>query len=140
MKFSFLCRQFGGKVSNAHMISIKKKLFSLASTDVEADIDDFVRLFILFIFNCIIFSTSNYIIHSFIFPYMDALSTLFKFAWEMSHFIFFTKNYRIKEFKTYMDGCTIGLMVINFLLVIFYILISIILIIFCLGLILRDLH
>lgn len=86
MKSRFLGRHFAGKVINADRIFIENKLFSLESSDVEVDIDDFVRLFMVFIFNYIIFSTSSYITPSLIFPYMDDHSTFLSLLGEMLPF------------------------------------------------------
>ncbi|XP_073127134.1 uncharacterized protein [Henckelia pumila] len=110
LESSFLSRHFGEKISNTHRIVIKKKLVFLASSNVEADIDDFVRMFILFIFNSVIFSTGNYITPAFIFPYIDELSTFFEFGWEDAAFRFLYRELDNQASKLYLDGCTAGLM------------------------------
>ncbi|XP_073152446.1 uncharacterized protein [Henckelia pumila] len=106
----FVARQFGGQVGKAKRATIYKKLISLAGSDDDLEVDDFVRLYILFIFNSIIFSTGNYFTPSFIFPYLDNLTTFFEYAWGDAAFRFIQREIRKTGSKTYFDGCTVGLM------------------------------
>ncbi|XP_073027312.1 uncharacterized protein [Primulina eburnea] len=106
----FLSRHFEGKVTNARRADIFKKLSSLAASDDSSEFDDFVRFFILFVFNCIIFQTCNYITPAFIFPYLDDLSTFSEYAWGDAAFQFLCRGLRDVGSKTYLDGSTVGLM------------------------------
>ncbi|XP_075492161.1 uncharacterized protein LOC142530287 [Primulina tabacum] len=110
MESKYLTRHFDGKVTNAKQIAIYEKLIFLARSDDECDIDDFVRTFILFIFNCIIFPTGNYITPGFIFPYLDDLTIFFKYAWGDAAFRFLYREICQIGKKLYVDGCTVGLM------------------------------
>ncbi|XP_075499175.1 uncharacterized protein LOC142537552 [Primulina tabacum] len=110
LESKFLTRHFDGKVTNANRIAIYEKLIFLARIDDECVIDDFVRTFILFIFNCIIFPTGNYITHGFIFPYLDDLTIFFKYAWGDAAFRFLYREICQIGKKLYVDGCTVGLM------------------------------
>ncbi|KZV38990.1 hypothetical protein F511_40361 [Dorcoceras hygrometricum] len=78
--------------------------------DDEEEIDDFVRPYILFIFNSIIFSTGNYHTPAFIFPYLDDLTKFFDYGWGDAAFWFLYRDIRVSVSKTYVDGCTVGLM------------------------------
>ncbi|XP_073158591.1 uncharacterized protein [Henckelia pumila] len=110
MESKFLARQFGGHLGRAKRAEIHEKLISLACSDSGSEIDDFVRLYILFIFNCVIFSTGNYYTPSFIFPYLDDLTTFFDYAWGDAAFRYLCRSIRNIESKSYLDGCTVGLM------------------------------
>lgn len=81
----------------------------LARSDDERDIDDFVRTFILLIFNCIIFLTDNYITPGFIFPYLDDLPMFSEYAWGDAAFRFLYREICQLGKKLYVDGCTVGL-------------------------------
>ncbi|XP_073275448.1 uncharacterized protein [Primulina huaijiensis] len=113
LESKFLTRHFDGKVTKANRIGIYEKLIFLARSDDECDIDDFVRTFILFIFNCIIFPTGNYITPGFIFPYLDDLTIFFKYAWGDVAFRFLYREICQIGKKLYVDGCTVGLMVLS---------------------------
>ncbi|XP_073138121.1 uncharacterized protein [Henckelia pumila] len=67
-------------------------------------------MFILFIFNSVIFSTGNYITPAFIFSYIDELSTFFEFGWGDAAFRFSYRELDNQASKLYLDGCTAGLM------------------------------
>ncbi|XP_075481259.1 uncharacterized protein LOC142521971 [Primulina tabacum] len=110
MESKYLTRHFDGKVTNAKRIAIYEKLIFLARSDDECDIDDFVRTFILFIFNCIIFPTGNYITPGFIFPYLDDLTIFFEYAWGDAAFRFLYREICQIGKKLYVDGCTVELM------------------------------
>lgn len=106
----FLSSHFNGKISKAHRSTIREKMLLLAKSKDKNEIDDFVRLFILFVFSCIIFPTSSYLPPSFVFPYLDDLDTFFDHAWGDAAFQFLYQEICHLESKFYMDGCVVGLM------------------------------
>lgn len=73
MGSEFLEQNFGEKMRSV----IVAKLFELADNDSRIGVDNIIRFYILFVFNCIIFSVSNYVTPRFIFPYLDDLDTFF---------------------------------------------------------------
>lgn len=54
-KAIFLSRFFSGKLSNATRWKISENILLLAELDDDSQLYDFIRMFILFAFNCIIF-------------------------------------------------------------------------------------
>lgn len=114
----FVARRFAGNLGNADRKQIHKKLCLLAGSNKESDIDDFLRLFICLVFNCVVFPVGNYSTPRFIMSYIDDLSTFFDYSWGdaaykfLCHQIFAHTGYGQGNVaaKTYVDGCTVGLM------------------------------
>lgn len=80
MKSSVLNLYFGGNVSNVIRSSIHLKLFELERKKNTRYIEDFARIFILFLFNCVIFSVDNYSTTQFILSYLDDLNHFFDYS------------------------------------------------------------
>ena len=53
----------------------------LASTEEEGAVNDFIRIYVLFVCNCLLFSEANYSIPSFLFSCVDDLEMLNEYAW-----------------------------------------------------------
>ena len=110
---------FSGEIRNVKQTEIAKLLDEYANKDSDDSVDDFCRLYILFVFNCIIFSTSNYWTPSFLLPYVDDLSRVGLYAWGEAAYNFVVSEIRKhlggvvgeESKKKYFDGCTIALMV-----------------------------
>ncbi|XP_073125651.1 uncharacterized protein [Henckelia pumila] len=117
-KLIFLSRYFAGKRSNATRKIISKNLLLLAESDDESRLDDFVRMFILFAMNCIVFPLSTYMTPRFVFSYIDDLSNFFGYSWgETAHRFLCDKiaahlgdSEGMIGRKTYLDGCVVGMM------------------------------
>ncbi|XP_075488219.1 uncharacterized protein LOC142527329 isoform X1 [Primulina tabacum] len=86
----------------------------LADKQEDIDVDDFVKLYIIFVFNCILFPTSNCTTPRFLLTYVDDLSKICNYAWGNAAYRFLNeeilKHVRDGERrKKYFDGCVIGL-------------------------------
>lgn len=116
MEPDFVRRHFQGKLSIVKRTNIVAKLDLLANKQEDVDIDDFVKLYIIFVFNCILFPTSNCTTPRFLLPYFDDLSKICCYAWGNAAYRFLNEEY-LKHVldaegrKKYFDGCVIGLMV-----------------------------
>jgi len=108
-------RLFEGKFHNVSRSEIYTKLLEFADKHGEKDVDDFVRLYILLVFNCILFPMSNYSTPRFLLPYVDDLDGISMYAWGDAVYQFLLdelKNHLEGDSgKRYFDGCAIGLMV-----------------------------
>lgn len=76
-------------------------------------------MFILFLFNCMIFSVENYYTPRFIMPYLDDLDYTFDYSWGDVAYRFLCEKMatnivdgrvKVKQ-KKYLDGCLVGLMI-----------------------------
>ncbi|KZV41194.1 hypothetical protein F511_44001 [Dorcoceras hygrometricum] len=110
MESRFLARHFASKVTKTDRAAIHERMMLLAGSSEENEVDDFFRFFILFIFNCIIFSTFSYVTPGFIFPYLDDLTTFLNHAWGDAEFLFLYREICHLGSKMYVDGCVVGLM------------------------------
>ncbi|KAL7109057.1 hypothetical protein ACP275_06G151800 [Erythranthe tilingii] len=97
----------------------KEKTFRNELADLLVDlackddcIDDFCRTYILFVCNCVLFPQGNYSTPSFIFPYLEDLSDLGSYAWgkAVSDYLIGEMRANATGKKTYVNGCTIGLL------------------------------
>ncbi|XP_073298698.1 uncharacterized protein [Primulina huaijiensis] len=115
MESDIVRRHFQGKTSIVKRKNIAAKLDMLADKQEDIDVDDFVKLYIIFVFNCILFPTSNCTTPRFLLPYVDDLSKICNYAWGNAAYRFLNeeilKHVRDGERrKKYFDGCVIGLM------------------------------
>ncbi|KAL7108853.1 hypothetical protein ACP275_06G139600 [Erythranthe tilingii] len=110
MKSSIFYELFCGKNKKTFRNELADLLVNLASKD--DCIDDFCRTYILFVCNCILFPQGNYSTPSFIFPYLEDLSDLGSYAWgkAVSDYLIGEMRANATEKKTYVNGCTIGLL------------------------------
>ncbi|XP_075524018.1 uncharacterized protein LOC142556444 [Primulina tabacum] len=98
--------------------TISENLLLLAESDDESQLDDFVRMFILFALNCIVFPLSTYLTPRFVFSYIDDLPNFFGYSWgDAAHRFLCDKiSAHIENLegaigrKTYLDGCVVGMM------------------------------
>lgn len=119
LESEFVARQFSGKIGNVNRSVIYERLSSLAGSENNDNDDDFLRMFIIFLFNCIIFPVANYATPRFIMPYLDDLTTFFDYSWGDAAYRFL--NIAISKYigmgdgkvqkKKYLDGSTVALMV-----------------------------
>ncbi|XP_073018426.1 uncharacterized protein [Primulina eburnea] len=114
----FLSRYFAGKLIKATRKSISENLLLMAESEDDSHLDDFVRMFILFAFNCIVFPLSTYLTPRFVFSYIDDLTNFFGYSWgDAAHRFLCVKisghivnSEGASGRKTYLDGCVVGLM------------------------------
>ena len=122
LESDFLNRVFGGRVVNVTRVKINEKLREVVGRDGENDVNYFVRLYILFVFNCILFPMSNYSTPRFLLPYVDDLNAIGLYAWGDAAYNFLLDEMRMHSGgtsgtgarKRYFDGCAVGLMVSTF--------------------------
>ncbi|KZV25358.1 hypothetical protein F511_07242 [Dorcoceras hygrometricum] len=84
MESRFLARHFASKVTKADRAAIRERMMLLAGT--------------------------SYVTPSFIFPYLDDLTTFLNHAWGDAAFRFLYREICHLESKMYVDGCVVGLM------------------------------
>ena len=114
-----VARLFGGQFKNVNRSNIAKKLEKFVNKESEEALGDFSRLYILLVFNCILFPTSNYWTPRFLLPYLDDLSRIGLYAWGEAAYSFIVDDMRSHcggetgedAPKKYLDGCTVGLTV-----------------------------
>ncbi|XP_073308945.1 uncharacterized protein [Primulina huaijiensis] len=117
-KSDFLSRYFAGKLIKATRKSISENLLLIAESEDNSHLDDFVRMFILFAFNCIVFPLSTYLTPRFVFSYIDDLTNFFGYSWgDAAHRFLCDKisghivnSEGASGRKTYLDGCVVGMM------------------------------
>ncbi|XP_075479048.1 uncharacterized protein LOC142519914 isoform X2 [Primulina tabacum] len=117
-KSDFLSCYFAGKLIKATRKSISENLLLIAESDDDSHLDDFVRMFILFAFNCIVFPLSTYLTPRFVFSYIDDLTNFFGYSWgDAAHRFLCDKisghivnSEGASGRKTYLDGCVVGMM------------------------------
>ncbi|XP_073271523.1 uncharacterized protein [Primulina huaijiensis] len=117
-KSDFLSRYFAGKLIKATRKSISENLLLIAESEDDSHLDDFVRMFILFAFNCIVFPLSTYLTPRFVFSYIDDLTNFFGYSWgDAAHRFLCDKisghivnSEGASGRKTYLDGCVVGMM------------------------------
>ncbi|XP_073135175.1 uncharacterized protein [Henckelia pumila] len=114
----FLSRYFSGKLCNATRKKISENLLLLAELNDDLQLDDFIRMFILFSFNCIVFPLSTYMTPRFVFCYIDDLSNFFEYSWGDAAYRFLCDKIAAHIVEpdgtvagtTYLDGCVVGMM------------------------------
>lgn len=118
---------FAGHEDNATRNDLCTRLYEFAKAEDEVYSNNFVRMFILRICNCIFFAKSTYYIPRFCFIYVDGLSTIEEYTWRSAVYDFLIDSipkYKGREVKapkrmedegsskgTYLDGCSFGLLV-----------------------------
>ena len=113
-------RFFDGKLGNVNRTTIIKVLHQIAGNEEwaagERDIEDFARVFILFLFNTILFPTAHKYVPPYIIHYVDDLESIDEYAWgEAVHAFLVNSLKKRAEGRTYVDGCTFGLVVRSYL-------------------------
>ncbi|XP_073292211.1 uncharacterized protein [Primulina huaijiensis] len=117
-KLDFLSRYFAGKLIKATRKSISVNMLLIVESDDDSHLDDFVRMFILFAFNRLVFPLSTYLTPRFVFSYIDDLTNLFGYSWgDAAHRFLCDKisghivnSEGASGRKTYLDGCIVGMM------------------------------
>lgn len=76
------------------------------------DPKDFARIFILFVFSCVLFPTSHLFVPAHLMHYVDDLETIGDYAWGNAVYEFLVDSMVMcTKGKRYIDGCTIGVLV-----------------------------
>lgn len=74
-------RLFDGKEKNAKRMALFENLIKLGQGEDEETTLDFVRVFIMFVCNCILFSKTTLYTRLFLFSYVDNLKMIRQYAW-----------------------------------------------------------
>ena len=110
-------RYFDGRNGNVNRQEIIKVLHQVAGKEEWApgkrDARDFARIFILWVFNTILFPTGHYSVPAHVIHQVDNLDIIDEYAWgEAVHeFLVSSLAKRTSEGRLYVDGCTFGLVV-----------------------------
>lgn len=107
----FVSRCFGDVVDNKiFRKDIVCALQKLSEKNDEQSITDFSRVFILFVFCCILFPTFSYYVPKFLLPYVEAMHYINDWAWGQAVYMFLVNSISSKK-DVYLNGCTLGLCV-----------------------------
>ena len=76
------------------------------------DIEDFARIFILFLFNTVLFPNAHMYVPAYLVHYVDNLETIDEYAWgEAVHNFLVQSLIKMEQGRRYIEGCTFGLVV-----------------------------
>lgn len=115
MKSETLSAHFNDSLAEVTRENIVLKLRSLVRRSGDANVQDFVRMYVLFVFNCLLFPTKNMSTPGFLIPIVDKLSQIEEFAWGSAVHGYLVEQickYRKKGGQTKnINGCMLGLLV-----------------------------
>ena len=112
LESSTVNRLFGGKARNVNRRQIISNMSSIAGKRDRKG--DFARLYVLLVFNCLLFPDSNQGTPPFVVHYVDKLDGIWEYAWGDACYRFLEESIRrFREGKTEhtIQGCTFGLLV-----------------------------
>ncbi len=116
-------RFFDGDHQKASRDAIKSRLQFLVGKSSRQDVEDFTKLWVLYLFGTILFPTVRYYVPKTLCSYVDDLDRLGSYSWGLAVFSFLrqqipsladsvkTRNVTGKGVGRYMDGCTVALVV-----------------------------
>jgi hypothetical protein len=114
---------FRSSATEAHRDKLLVKLLELAGKTDEEGVNDFVRVFILLVFNAVLFPTKTFRIPPKLFVYVDNIRELECYNWGEAVYEFLVDSMYdflddkglhkliIQKRITYIDGCILGLLV-----------------------------
>ena len=114
---------FQSSATEAHRDKLLVKLLELAGKTDEDGVNDFVRVFVLLVFNAVLFPTKTFRIPPKLFVYVDNIRELECYNWGKAVYEFLVDSmYEFLDDKglhkliiqkriTYIDGCILGLLV-----------------------------
>ena len=117
-----VAKHFGGKVGHVNRSAIERKLKGMVGEKATDD-KEFAGLFVLLVFNCILFPMGHLYTPAHVVHYVDNVDDIGSYAWGKAVYRFLWTSlvdYKAGR-KRYVDGCTMGLMVsIVFLYAIYF--------------------
>ncbi|XP_038983250.1 uncharacterized protein LOC120111032 isoform X5 [Phoenix dactylifera] len=121
VKSDLITRFFEGDHKKADRDAVKNKLQYLVGKSEKQDVEDFTKLWVLYLFVTILFPSIHYYILKALCSYLDDLDCLGSYSWGLAVFAFLrqqipslaesvrTRNITGKGSTRYMNGCTVAL-------------------------------
>ena len=113
---SILTKYLGGSHWDAHRVVIRIKLFEIVSSDDDATVRDFYKMWVALLFATVLFPASNNSVPRPLYPYIDNLDTHSRVAWGTAVYDFLLRrinniasSLRQKKMLAHLDGCCIAL-------------------------------
>ena len=116
-KSSIAERYFNGKASVVTRTKIGDALLRYVGRGVDEEgkgsAKDIARLYVLLVFNCILFPLTHYQTPAYVIHYVDKLKRLKQYAWGHAAYSFLLQSISSHSEGTtkYVCGCTVGLLV-----------------------------
>ncbi|XP_038984575.1 uncharacterized protein LOC113461235 isoform X2 [Phoenix dactylifera] len=116
-----IIRFFEGDHKKANRNAVKNRLQFLGGKSGQQDVEDFTKLWVLYVFVTILFPTIHYYVPKALCSYLDDLDRLGSYSWGLAVFTFLrqqipsvadsvrSRNITGKGSAKYMDGCTVAL-------------------------------
>ncbi|XP_012856168.1 PREDICTED: uncharacterized protein LOC105975517 [Erythranthe guttata] len=108
----FITRIFDGKLSLVTRPYIGYKLEAYAVMTDQQSVEDFSRLYTIYLLNTILLPKGNKTLERWVYPHVEDLEVLGSFAWGKLVYDILVENMEgyLKGGLKYFDGCTIGLL------------------------------
>lgn len=109
---SFVQHVFRGELMSIKWPELREKLEEYATKNDSDSLDNFVRLYTLWVLNTVLLPKGNNTIHQFVYPYIDHLVSFNYYSWGrlVYEVLVDSMSKHAAGERSYFEGCIIGLL------------------------------